>query len=103
MACGCIILTVSIIATMRFTRRVAKPLRDLTEAAKQLDEGNYEFSLDYDKDDEIGILTRTFKQLAANTKEKIMRPPLTSCWVCLRRFTARTSPIFLNLTWTPRS
>ena len=66
-----VILTVSIIATMRFTRRITKPLRDLTEAAKQLDEGNYEFSLEYDKDDEIGILTRTFKQLAANTKEKI--------------------------------
>ncbi|MBR3246031.1 MAG: HAMP domain-containing protein [Parasporobacterium sp.] len=56
---------------MRFTRRITKPLRDLTEAAKQWDEGNYDFSLEYDKDDEIGILTRTFKQLAVNTKEKI--------------------------------
>ena len=65
------ILTIAIIAMMRFTGRMTKPLRDLTEAAKQVDEGNYDFSLEYDKDDEIGVLTRTFKQLAANTKEKI--------------------------------
>ena len=65
------ILAIAIIAMMRFAGRITKPLQDLTEAAKQLDEGNYDFSLEYDKDDEIGILTRTFKQLAANTKEKI--------------------------------
>jgi len=65
------ILVIAIIGMMRFAGRVTKPLQDLTEAAKQLDEGNYDFSLEYDKDDEIGVLTRTFKQLAANTKEKI--------------------------------
>ena len=66
-----VILAVAVFAMMRFTGRITKPLRELTEAAKQLDEGNYAFSLEYDKDDEIGILTRTFKQLAVNTKEKI--------------------------------
>ena len=66
-----VILAVSIVAMTRFTGRITKPLGDLTEAAKRVDEGDYGFSLEYDKDDEIGILTRTFKQLAANTKEKI--------------------------------
>ena len=66
-----VILAIAIIATMRFTGRITKPLRDLTEAAKQVDEGQYGFSLEYDKGDEIGILTRTFKELAANTKERI--------------------------------
>ena len=65
-----IILSIAILAMLRFTGRITKPLRELTEAAKQLDEGNYDFSPEYDKDDEIGILTRTFKQLAVNTKEK---------------------------------
>ena len=65
-----VILAIAITAMMRFSGRITKPLRDLTEAAKKVDEGHYDFSLDYDKDDEIGILTRTFKQLAANTKEK---------------------------------
>jgi diguanylate cyclase (GGDEF)-like protein len=67
------ILAISIIAMMRFTGRITKPLGDLTKAAKQVDEGNYDFSLEYDKDDEIGSLTRTFKQLAVNTKEKITK------------------------------
>ena len=67
------ILAIAIFAMMRFTGRITKPLGDLTQAAKQVDEGNYDFSLEYDKDDEIGILTHTFKQLAANTKEKITK------------------------------
>ena len=68
-----LILLIAVLAMMRFTGRITKPLGDLTEAAKQVDEGNYDFSLEYDKDDEIGLLTRTFKQLAANTKEKITK------------------------------
>ena len=68
-----VILVISILAMMRFTDHFTKPLGDLTEAAKQVDDGNYDISLKYDKDDEIGLLTRTFKQLAANTKEKITK------------------------------
>lgn len=56
---------------MRFTGHLTKPLIDLTEAAKQAGNGNYDFELDYDKDDEVGILTRTFKQLVKYTKEYI--------------------------------
>lgn len=56
---------------MRFTGRLTKPLLDLTEAAKRVDHGDYDFTLDYDKDDEVGILTHTFKQLVAHTKEHI--------------------------------
>ena len=66
-----VILAISTAAMMRFAEHITKPLGDLTDAAKQVDEGNYDFSLEYDEADEIGILTRTFKQLAANTKEKI--------------------------------
>ena len=67
-----LILAVSIVAMMDYTGRFTKPLTDLSEAAKQVDEGNYDFTLTYDKDDEIGILTRTFRQLAAGTQEKII-------------------------------
>ena len=65
------ILVIAIIAMLRFTGRMTKPLQELTEAAKKANEGNYDFTLEYDEDDEIGILTRTFKQLASDTKEKI--------------------------------
>ena len=65
-----ILIIVSII-TMRFTNHLTKPLLQLTEAAKQVDNGNYDFELDYNKNDEVGNLTRTFKDLASNVKNQI--------------------------------
>ncbi|MBR5341279.1 MAG: EAL domain-containing protein [Erysipelotrichaceae bacterium] len=65
------ILTIVIAVLMRFTYHLTKPLTELTQAAKEADKGNYEFALEYNQDDEVGILTRTFKQLAAHTKEHI--------------------------------
>ena len=56
---------------MRYLNHITKPLRELTEAAKQVDSGNYDVSLEYNKNDEVGMLTRTFKQLVAHTKEHI--------------------------------
>ena len=36
-----------------------------------MDKGNYDFTLDYDRNDEIGRLTSTFKRLAAHMKDHI--------------------------------
>lgn len=66
-----IVLVLVSVVVMRYSSHITKPLRDLTEAARQVDKGNYEVALDYDKDDELGILTRTFSQLASHTKEHI--------------------------------
>ena len=66
-----IILVIVSFVTLRFAGRLTKPLSDLTEAARQVGNGNYDFELEYDKDDEVGILTRTFKQLASQTKENL--------------------------------
>ena len=66
-----LVLVLVSISTTHFADHLTKPLRDLTEAAKQADQGNYEFALEYNEDDEVGILTRTFKQLATHTKEHI--------------------------------
>ncbi len=66
-----VILAVSSALLLSFTGRLTKPLRELTKAAKRVDEGDYGFTLEYDKNDEIGVLTRTFKQLAANTESRI--------------------------------
>ena len=59
------------VATMFFSRQITKPLVDLTEAAAQLDRGVYSFTLDYDRDDEVGRLTNTFKHLAAHMRDNI--------------------------------
>ncbi len=59
------------VIVLRFTGRITKPLTELTEAAKQVDQGNYDVRLDYNKNDEVGILTRTFRTLVEHTKEHI--------------------------------
>ena len=65
------VLVVTIIFVMLYTRQITKPLEKLTEAANQADKGNYDFDLDYDKDDEVGRLTKTFKHMASHMKEHI--------------------------------
>ena len=50
---------------------ITRPLEQLTEAAEQIDKGNFEVTLSYDKDDEIGRLTKSFKKLAGNMKAHI--------------------------------
>ena len=51
---------------MMITGRITKPLRKLTEAAEQLNKGKYDFNFEYSGNDEIGILTQTFKKMSAN-------------------------------------
>ncbi len=57
--------------TMYYTRRITRPLETLTEAARQVDEGNYDLALDYSGNDEIGKLTGTFRLLVDHVKEHI--------------------------------
>ena len=65
------VLTLSVLLTHFVTTRVTRPLKQLTEAAKQADEGNYDFTLEYKGKDEVGTLTRTFTRMAAHMKEHI--------------------------------
>ena len=57
--------------TMYYTKHIVKPVEELTEAAEEVDKGNYNVSLDYDRNDEIGRLTSTFKSLTVHMKENI--------------------------------
>lgn len=66
-----IVLLITIFIMMSFAGRFTKPLTELTKAARKVDSGDYDFDLDYDENDEVGILTNAFKQLAAHTKENI--------------------------------
>ncbi len=56
-----VILLIVVFLMMRFTGRLTKPLTELTKAAKQVDEGNYDYALDYEAEDEVGALTSTFR------------------------------------------
>jgi len=66
-----IILLLASFVMMRFADRITKPLHRLANAAKQVADGNYDVVLDDTDDDEIGMLTRTFKGLVENTKTNI--------------------------------
>ena len=57
--------------TLFYTGRITRPLQRLTAAAEQVDRGNYDVDLNYDKDDEVGRLTSTFKKLTDNMKAHI--------------------------------
>ena len=65
------VLVAASIFILIFSSRIAKPLKQLTEAAEQADNGNYDYKLTYDKDDELGRLTKTFKRLSAHMKDNI--------------------------------
>lgn len=72
------ILIVSIIVILAmsafilvYTRRITRPLEELTQAAKQVDQGNYDLDLTYEGDDEVGRLTSTFKVLVSHMKNNI--------------------------------
>lgn len=66
-----VLLLLFVLLTNRWTGHITKPLRDLTEMAEQVDEGNYDCTLDYDGKDEIGVLTRTFNKLITHLKSYI--------------------------------
>ena len=49
--------------TILFARHFTKPLRKLTEAAEEINSGNYNVQLEYHDNDEIGILSKTVNRL----------------------------------------
>ena len=57
------IIALFTVITILYTRHFTKPLRELTEVAEEINEGHYNAKLDYNRDDEIGILTNTVNKL----------------------------------------
>jgi len=53
------------------TRRITQPLTDISLAAKRIAEGQYDTHLVYDFQDEIGLLARSFNQMASRLRESI--------------------------------
>jgi len=65
------VLIAASLFTMYYTKRIVKPLKQLTKAAEQVDRGNYDYVLEYEGKDELGKLTSTFKRLSGHMKEHI--------------------------------
>lgn len=66
-------LVVSGLVILFYTGRISKPLRDLKLAAEKIDNNDFSYTLKYDKDDELGKLTKTFANLSTHVKENINR------------------------------
>lgn len=66
-----VVLLAASLFLMFYTRRITRPLEQLTEAAEQVEQGKYDFVLTYDRDDELGRLTRSFRNLSGNVKAHI--------------------------------
>ncbi len=62
------ILILFTIATLFVVEAVTKPLLQLASASKKLAAGDFDVKLDYTGDDEVGILTQTFRQMRDRLK-----------------------------------
>ena len=65
------VLLLLILFTLYYSGHITRPLKQLTDAARQVDGGNYDVEPKYDRDDEIGHLTKTFNGLVGHMKEHI--------------------------------
>ena len=54
--------------TALIVSRLTKPLRQLSKAAEHISAGEYDVKLDYDKNDEVGRLTRSFLEMRDHMK-----------------------------------
>ena len=66
-----VLLIIFIVLVTTFVGRITRPLQKLTKAAEQISEGYYDTELDYNKKDEVGVLTTSFKKLITNLNDYI--------------------------------
>ncbi len=62
------LLVAFVVLIATFSGRIIKPLQKLTKAAEEISEGNYDIELDDGRQDEVGILTASFKKLITELK-----------------------------------
>ena len=65
-----IMLVFGVVSTLA-TQRIIEPLQTLTAASQRIVEGDYEVKLEYDGNDEVGILTQSFQRLVEHLKNYI--------------------------------
>ncbi len=51
------------------SRRITRPVLAITDGAQQIEQGNLDYSIPVEGDDEIGVLAQTFNQMAQQVKD----------------------------------
>lgn len=64
-----IVLIIFALGIRHIMQRMTRPLEELAEAAKEVSEGRYDLKLNYEGDDEIGVLTESFINMAGQVKD----------------------------------
>lgn len=54
-----------------YASKLIRPIKDLTRISKEIDDGNYNVTIDYKRDDEIGELTEVYNAMTANINNVI--------------------------------
>jgi two-component system, OmpR family, lantibiotic biosynthesis sensor histidine kinase NisK/SpaK len=67
------ILLFTLIFARRFGRSIHEPVQALIEGAHRIQQRDLDFSLDYQADNEIGKLTRSFEKMRLALKESLLR------------------------------
>ena len=65
---GVVLASIFAVIAIQTSKHITQPLNELTKAAEEIDNGNYDIKADYNGDDEIGILTGTFNKLVNNLR-----------------------------------
>ncbi|MBQ9333198.1 MAG: histidine kinase [Lachnospiraceae bacterium] len=66
------VITIALVSVV--TGNIIRPLRDLSDAAKQVSEGDFDVELEpVESGDEIGILSGTFAQMLTSIKEYVVK------------------------------
>lgn len=61
-----------LIVSGKLSKRISKPIRNLTEQVKKVDGDNLDFEWEYDTKDETGILANAFRDMTQKMKQYIM-------------------------------
>ncbi|WP_461257971.1 sensor histidine kinase [Treponema sp. R80B11-R83G3] len=71
------------IIAISFTRRITRPIAELTEAIQRVAEGDFSFQIFSSRNDELGILIRSFNSMVQDlekTREALVRNEKISIW-----------------------
>ena len=64
-------LIFAVILSFFLSKAITSPIRNITESAKQLREGDFEHDIEIHSDDEIGMLSMTFNEMKAALKNTL--------------------------------
>lgn len=72
--CGCAILALAFVIVYFITKRLVRPVTEISTAAKAMSQGDYTRRVKVDRDDELGTLERSFNEMSAAVQSlEIMR------------------------------